>query len=181
MSHPMLVSSLVSALTLGAPLCIWEETVKWDTLALHSWASVGLCSEGINSAANRCFHLAYKHSTDMPHCILLPPCQSTTQPRSFFTRNAKVFLLLNTVLIQSERLERSWTLSEYPEIYPFKLWHLLLAIKLPCVSAGHTRSCCTAEADNQTPSHMQPVKKECAILASTLSERPHPQLKDFSH
>lgn len=54
-------------------------------------------------------------------------------------------MLLNIVLIQLEILERSWTPSEYPEIYPFKSWHLLLAIKLPCISAGHTRSCCTAK------------------------------------
>lgn len=53
---------------------ISERSVRWDTLALHSWGSGGLSSEGINSAANRCFHLAYKHSISVSHCILLPPC-----------------------------------------------------------------------------------------------------------
>lgn len=51
-----------------------ERPVKWDTMALHSWGSEGFYSEGINSAANICFHLAYKHSICMCHCILLPPC-----------------------------------------------------------------------------------------------------------
>lgn len=49
-----------------------ERPVKWDILALHSWGSVGLSSEGINSAANRSFHLAYRHSISMSLCILLP-------------------------------------------------------------------------------------------------------------
>lgn len=50
-----------------------ERPVKWDTLALPSWVSVGLSYEGVNSAANRCFHSAYKHSISVSHCMLLPP------------------------------------------------------------------------------------------------------------
>lgn len=90
-------------------------------------------------------------------------------------------MLLNIVLIQSERLERSWTPSEYPEIYPFKLWHLLLAIKLPCISAGHTRSCCTAkDRQSNTETHAVSEKWMCHFYFYFVW-RPNPQVKNFSH
>lgn len=56
------------------PCEVSERPVKRGTMALHSGGSEGLSSEGVNSAASKCFHLAYKHSVSMSYCILLPSC-----------------------------------------------------------------------------------------------------------
>lgn len=120
-----------------SPPHVPERPVKLYALLLHSRVLIGLSFEGINSAANRWFHLANKHNISVFHCTLPPPCWSTAQPRRMQKKrktkacNKKYWRFLAVKHCSHPIRKIGEDLNTFRislAVYPSKLWPLLLAI-----------------------------------------------------